>query len=188
MTRNVFIGLSLGLAAALCNGQDRGFLENVYRYIENPAVFAVNQEPGDALIVPYATAAEAMENDRAKSQWFLCLNGEWRFKWAATPEESPGAFYREDFDDSSWDRIDVPSNWEMKGYGDPVFRNIAQPFKANPPFVPRQYNPVGSYRRSIEIPSTWMGRHGRALSDPPRLRLPYRHPVGPPGWQRWHRT
>jgi beta-galactosidase len=56
------------------------------------------------------------------------------------------------------DTIRVPSNWEMKGYGDPLFRNVTTPFRPDPPRVPKEYNPAGSYRRSFNIPSSWSGK------------------------------
>ena len=46
----------------------------------------------------------------------------------------------------------------MQGYGDPMFRNVSQPFKVNPPHIPRDYNPVGSYRTSFDLPEAWKGR------------------------------
>ena len=44
-----------------------------------------------------------------------------------------------------------------RGYGDPLFRNVAAPFKANPPMTPRDYNPTGAYRTTFTIPSDWNG-------------------------------
>jgi beta-galactosidase len=146
------------LLAAACCCQGHAFLDDIYKYIEDPNVFSVNQEPGHVLLVPYGTSTDALEGDRSKSTGWQSLNGQWAFKWSATPEAAPLDFFQEDFNDSNWDRIDVPSNWEMKGYGDPVFRNIAQPFKADPPHVPREYNPTGCYRRSFEMPEAWKGR------------------------------
>ncbi len=67
-------------------------------------------------------------------------------------------FFTEDFNDTGWDTIHVPSNWEMQGFGDPLFRNVTSPFPPNPPFVPREYNPTGSYRRTFNLPASWNGR------------------------------
>jgi beta-galactosidase len=98
---------------------------------------------------------DALENNWTKSPGFISLNGLWKFKWSENPDVSPKDFYTEKFNDTKWDNLQVPSNWEMKGYGDPVFRNVSQPFHANPPFVPHDYNPVGSYRKTVTIPSNW---------------------------------
>ena len=49
----------------------------------------------------------------------------------------------------------MPSNWEMQGFGDPLFRNVQTPFPPDPPCVPREYNPTGSYRRVFNLPASW---------------------------------
>ena len=67
-------------------------------------------------------------------------------------------FFEVDFDASGWDVIPVPSNWEFEGYGYPVYRDEFYSFPANPPFIPHDDNPVGSYRRTIEVPADWDGR------------------------------
>lgn len=130
------------------------FMDDVYHYIENPQLIETNQEPGHASMIPYATTAEALARHAMTDRMHL-LNGTWRFMFSKTPETSPKDFYQTDFDDSDWDRIKVPSNWQMEGHDTPLFRNIAIPFKANPPFIPRDYNPVGSYRHQFEIPARW---------------------------------
>ncbi|WP_277466424.1 glycoside hydrolase family 2 TIM barrel-domain containing protein [Parabacteroides sp. PF5-6] len=129
---------SVGLAWS----QERDFLENLYDYIENPAVFEWNQEEGRAYFIPEKK---------------LSLNGDWKFCWSDVPEGIPADFYRENFNDRKWDMITVPSNWEMQGYGDKLFRNVSAPFKANPPHVPREYNPSGAYRKSFTLPASWKG-------------------------------
>ena len=116
------------------------YLENIYDYIENTRVFEENQEEGHAYYV---------------ADQHLSLNGAWRFFYANTPEEIPQDFFLPGFKDSKWNKIQVPSNWEMEGYGDPLFRNVPTPFKANPPFVPREYNPTGAYRRTFNVPLDW---------------------------------
>lgn len=116
------------------------YLDHLYDYIENTSMFEEGQEEGHAY---YLTEQN------------LSLNGSWRFFYANTPEGIPNDFFLTSFKDSKWDKIDVPSNWEMKGYGDPLFRNVPTPFKANPPYTPREYNPTGAYRRTFNIPSQW---------------------------------
>jgi len=135
--------------------QQQGFLENVYKFIEDPGKFALNQETGHIPLVPFASVQEALENDWNKSGGFLSLNGLWKFKFSESPDVSPKDFFNEKFNDSKWDNLEVPGNWEMKGYGDPVFRNVSHPFPSNPPFVPHDYNPTGSYRKIITIPANW---------------------------------
>jgi beta-galactosidase len=135
--------------------QNSGFLENVWKFIEDPGKFALNQEPGHVPLMPFPSVQSALENDWNKSGSFLSLNGEWRFNWSENPDVSPQDFYGVAFDDSKWQFLKVPSNWEMKWYGDPVFRNVSQPFISNPPHIPHDYNPVGSYRKTFSLPSDW---------------------------------
>ncbi|MCQ2183428.1 MAG: DUF4981 domain-containing protein [Bacteroidales bacterium] len=119
-----------------------GFMENIYDYIENLDVFEQGQEDARAYYIP---------------EHHILLNGQWKFYYADTPQEIPAAFYEERFPDAKWSEIDVPSNWEMRGFGDAQFRNVSAPFKANPPYVPHEYNPTGAYRTYFTVPENWKG-------------------------------
>ena len=146
------------LFTALTFSQDKGFLSDIYRYIENPAIFEENQEEGHTPLIPYFSVSDALNNDPNKAPGYLSLNGIWKFHYSDTPEGVPPDFYKEGFNDKKWDTLRVPSNWEMKGFGDPIFRNVSTPFDPNPPRVPREYNPAGSYRRTFNIPTSWRER------------------------------
>ncbi|NSW93128.1 MAG: glycoside hydrolase family 2, partial [Bacteroidales bacterium] len=152
------VTLILLLVSILSSSQQTGFLENIYSYIENPSVFELNQTDGHVPLVPFKTVSDALKNDKKISEWFLSLNGDWKFLYSDTPGGIPKNFYTERFNDKKWQTIVVPSNWEMKGFGDPLFRNVTTPFKPNPPHVPREYNPAGAYRKSFTVPSGWKGR------------------------------
>ncbi len=125
---------------------------------EDPRVFEQGQESPHATLMPYATRGQALRLARKQSPYCLLLNGQWRFHWAPIPEESPAGFHRPAFDDSGWDLVTVPGNWQMQGYDWPKFRNIAHPFAAKPPLPPSDFNPVGCYRRRFELPPHWEGR------------------------------
>ncbi len=127
-------------------------------YWEDPAVFAENREPPRASFTPFASGDAAIRDRPEDSPYRLGLNGDWRFHWAPRPVERPTDFFEPDFDVSGWDLIPVPSNWEFEGYGYPVYRDEFYSFPANPPFIPHDDNPVGSYRRDFEIPPGWEGR------------------------------
>ena len=127
-------------------------------YWEDPAVFAENREPPRASFTPFATRAEALAHRPEDSPFRLGLNGDWRFHWVPRPDERPRDFFAEDFDASGWAVIPVPSNWEFEGHGHPVYRDEFYSFPPNPPDIPDDDNPVGSYRRTFELPAAWDGR------------------------------
>lgn len=122
------------------HAQQIDYTSNIYKLIENTAVFEINQEEGHTYFIPEKN---------------LSLNGNWKFFYADTPEEAPKDFYEEHYNDRRWALIEVPSNWEMKGFGDKMFRNVSAPFITNPPFVPKEYNPTGLYRRTFKLPKNW---------------------------------
>jgi len=144
--------------AVLSFSQEKSFLSDIYSFLENTSVFELNQEDGHSPLVPYMSVDEALINNKDKSPAYLSLNGIWKFHYAETPEGILPGFFARNFNDRSWKIISVPSNWEMQGFGDPIFRNVRTPFPPNPPYVPREYNPTGSYRRIFTIPSSWKGK------------------------------
>src|ERR1044072_7820658 len=144
---------------------------------ENPRVFGINKEPAHATFVPYADEAAARRGVLAYapgaarvegSPFVLSLNGTWKFNWVKEPSVRPVDFYKPEFDVSAWKEIKVPANWEFEGYGTPIFLNIIYPFKRDAPHVmsepPKDWttyserNPVGSYRRTFNVPANWVGR------------------------------
>jgi beta-galactosidase/beta-glucuronidase len=125
---------------------------------ENPKIVELNKKPAHITIVPYPSKEKAHTGERAESPWFLLLNGDWMFHWAPIPAEAPDRFWAEGFDDGEWDTIPVPSNWQILGYGVPRYMDVGYPFPKDPPRVPRDDNPTGSYRRTFEVPEGWRGR------------------------------
>ncbi|TFF99898.1 MAG: DUF4981 domain-containing protein [Promethearchaeota archaeon] len=124
---------------------------------ENIEVIAKNKEPAHNTLVPYKSI-ESCFQPREKSVFYSSLSGKWKFNWVKKPSNRPDNFYKVDFDDSSWDQIQVPSNWQMKGYGIPIYTNIQYPYSINTEKIPgidHEYNPVGSYRRTFTIPDEW---------------------------------
>lgn len=137
---------------------------------QNEKVFRINKEPARATFLPYQDPQSALGQDPAKSPWYQSLNGTWKFHYAGAPHLAVKEFQSPDLDDSDWDDIEVPSNWQLKGYGIPLYTNLIYPFRADPPFVmgtppsnftnfpEDQRNPVGTYRRAFDIPAAWQGR------------------------------
>lgn len=106
------------------------------------------------------TGAEYL--DKKKSMNYLSLEGTWKFNWVANAGERPTDFYKTDLDDSKWNNIQMPGNWEMLGYGQPEYVNVGFAWRGHfdqqPPAVPTKDNHVGSYRREINIPANWDGK------------------------------
>jgi len=125
---------------------------------ENPQVVGLNKEAPHATALPYPDLRSAKAGGRDTTPFFKLLNGDWKFHWVGKPSDRPLDFFRTDFDDAGWPTIPVPSCWEMFGYGIPIYTNVAYPFPADPPHIPHDYNPVGSYRTEFEIPAGWDGR------------------------------
>ena len=137
---------------------------------ENERIYAINKEEGRATFIPFANSEEMKADpaytrpwERTRSSRYLLLNGNWKFNWVKQPSERPVDFYKTSYDVSGWKEIPVPSNWEMHGYGTPIYTNITYPIRNNPPFiqgqrgytVEKEPNAVGSYRREFTLPAVW---------------------------------
>lgn len=129
---------------------------------QNPAVNAVNREPMHTNFFGYESDDAALVGHKESSPNFMTLNGNWKFNWVRNSDMRPTDFFRTDFNDRAWVNMPVPGNWELNGYGDPLYLNIGyawrNQFESNPPHLPVENNHVGSYRRQITIPSNWDGK------------------------------
>lgn len=123
---------------------------------ENPEIFQINREAPTASFYRYNKASKALNNESwQNSSLYKSLNGTWNFYYADSVTARPTDFYKEGFDISGWDKIEVPSNWEMKGFGIPVYTNVTYMFPANPPYIPHHINNNGSYKKTFEISEDW---------------------------------
>src|SRR5690606_11889443 len=130
----------------------------------------VNKEAPRDTAMPFHDRASALSKKRLESPWCQLLNGTWKFHYVGTPDARPVDFHQPDFDVSGWKDLHVPSNWQLHGYGVPVYTNSEYPFEAKPPtvmgeppahftnFPADQRNPVGSYRRTFTVPAEWKGQ------------------------------
>ncbi|MDP4241043.1 MAG: glycoside hydrolase family 2 TIM barrel-domain containing protein, partial [Bacteroidota bacterium] len=124
---------------------------------ENPNINGINKEK------PHVFTFLAEE--KANNPMIRSLNGIWKFKWSPDPQTRPLEFYTEGYSTEKWDNILVPGNWELQGFGTPIYTNIAYPFKKNLPKVTsepektfttyKERNPVGSYLTTFKIPENW---------------------------------
>lgn len=126
---------------------------------QDEKVTSINREPMHATGFAFENREKAIMGVKEHSEWFLSLNGKWKFNWVERPADKPVDFFTPNYDDSSWKWFEVPGIWEVNGYGDPIYTNIGYEFshliEPEPPKVPVTYNPVGSYRRIITIPENW---------------------------------
>ncbi|MBO7284989.1 MAG: beta-galactosidase, partial [Alistipes sp.] len=149
MRRLFFLFLTIVCGITLASAQERPLWEQ-------PEVFALNKLPHRATLVPYSSTEAAAE--RGVSEYVKDISGEWKFSWSKTPAERPEDFWTKEYDDSAWPTIAVPGNWEIQGYGVPIYTNVNYPFPKNPPFIPHNDNPTGCYRHTFEISKEWAER------------------------------
>jgi len=142
------LGVSFSVAASPLGGGREG--ASIHHDWEDQSILQINREPARA---DFHHAGE------------ISLNGEWKFNWTKTPDEQPDGFWTTDFDDSQWKTFPVPADWEMNGFGTPIYSSSGYTFKINPPYVmttPKERytayverNPTGVYRRMFTIPEAW---------------------------------
>lgn len=125
---------------------------------ENPGMIGQNKEPAHCTLMPYPDMQTALNDMREASPFHKSLNGKWKFHWISKPADRPMDFYKPGYDVSSWKEIPVPGNWQIYGYGIPIYSNVRYPFEENPPYISHDYNPVGSYHTEFEIPAEWENR------------------------------
>lgn len=117
---------------------------DINKYIENPEVFTENEEPPASLLVPYSNTEKAVTAEYKKSNYYLSLNGRWKFDWHINPGEVKKDFYKTSFSDKDWKEITVPSVWQMQGYDHNMYRNVPMEFT---PYDPT-YSPLIQRKRA----------------------------------------
>jgi beta-galactosidase len=127
-------------------------------YLENPELFAENQQPTHVPLFRFNDLESARTQPAENSPWLHSLNGNWSFKLYETPEQVPAEFMADEFD-PEWDSIQVPAVWQTEGFGHPMYRNIPMEFAPyDPPFVPDDLNPTAVYRTEFTVPLTWINQ------------------------------
>ena len=127
------------------------------------SVFQVHKMDPHVNVVPYSSRSSLEHLDFRHSPYYRCLNGEWDFYFVETPSAAPNGLAVSSLENDyrlnhKASKIQVPGNWEMQGFGTPVYVNVANEFPSNPPYAPEKYNPVGCYVRDFTLPETWSGR------------------------------
>ncbi|OJX38832.1 MAG: hypothetical protein BGO78_11455 [Chloroflexi bacterium 44-23] len=123
------------------------------------SIFEINKQPARCSSIPFADRHSALGGQA--SSYELFLDGEWRFHWAPKPGERVQDFQNPAFDDQAWATCPVPAQWELHGYGVPIYAPFHMPpslRKNDLPNIDPEDNPVGAYRRMFQIPADWQGR------------------------------
>ncbi|RCW74757.1 glycoside hydrolase family 2 TIM barrel-domain containing protein [Saliterribacillus persicus] len=125
----------------------------------NPEIFALNRMPAHAELVPFLDEKNAHINIKEQSPYVQMLNGKWNFHFSKNPASKIEDFYKVDYDNSKWDKINVPAHWQLEGYDYPQYVNTRYPWiehdDIKPPFAPTNYNPVGQYVTHFNTPKEW---------------------------------
>ena len=151
-------------------------IHDVWHYIENEQVIEENKEPAHASFTSFVSEANAVHARAEEAKYRQSLDGLWKFKWVRSPEDRPTDFMATAANVDHWDTIKVPSNWEVEGYGIPIYVNhqydfadykapvsndmefVNRIYPKHPGKVPHDYNPVGSYRRDFVLAEDWLDR------------------------------
>jgi len=123
---------------------------------ENPQLFELNKEKPHATYMLFSKKEDVVKDDYSRSPFYQSLNGQWKFTYVDKHADRSKDFYRTDLNDGKWSNITVPSNWELKGFGIPIYTNVTYPHPRTPPFI-GENNPVGSYRKQFTVPASWTG-------------------------------
>jgi len=140
------------LLLCTCDRSDQELKQNLHN---DHTVFAVNKLAPHADFFAFESGSLAEQDEPGLSQRYISLNGEWKFHWTRSPHERVKKFYDVDLDDHDWQTIPVPANWEVEGYGHPIYLDERYPFTTTWPDAPKDYNPVGSYRKTFTVPEEW---------------------------------
>lgn len=153
--KKVLILLSIIIFSVSCHNNDNlpKVAEQTYHY--NHQIFEENKLPPRASFFAYEAPSIS---EKEQSKRFLDLNGEWKFHWTKNPQERPTSFQNESYDDSDWKSIPVPTNWEVVGYGKPIYLDERYPFTTKWPEAPKDYNPVGTYRKEITLNKEYLSQ------------------------------
>ncbi|KAA6351711.1 Beta-galactosidase [termite gut metagenome] len=139
-----------------------------YEQITNPKLTSINREAPHSTFTSYTNEKDAIKNEKTSGTYRLMLNGKWKFDYVENFADRPVNFAKPNTDVSGWADIIVPGNWERQGFGTPIYTNSNYSFcsrgyppywdRPNPPYVPKDWNPTGTYRRDFIVPDSWNGK------------------------------
>lgn len=173
MIKRLHLILSVLLLSISLYSQEKNPISDYKYYIENELVISENKLPAHASFLSFSTTDERAANN---PKYYQSLSGTWKFYWVRDPKERPTSFMNPKYNTSNWDDIKVPSNWEIEGFGVPIYVNhqyefadykapvandmefTEKIFPKNPGNVPDNYNPVGSYVREFTLDKDWKNK------------------------------
>ena len=123
-----------------------------FKYHQNPAYLHNGCEKPHAYFIPYQSEAAANTTNRANSNYFYSLCGEWSFRYYDALHKVPN-FLEANWEFAKGDRLPVPMSWQYaldRGYDTPHYINVNYPIPVDPPYVPVD-NPCGLYERTFEV-------------------------------------
>ncbi|WNS46669.1 glycoside hydrolase family 2 TIM barrel-domain containing protein [Paenibacillus sp. MMS20-IR301] len=121
---------------------------------EDLSILGINREQPRADMIPFESLESAIIGAREQSPFYQLLNGEWQFYYAPSPGGVPEGFRQPEYAAEHWDRLPVPANWQLHGYGQPHYSSCPYPFPVDPPHVPA-LNPTGCYRTEFQLREDW---------------------------------
>lgn len=167
--------LSFAIFSQMAQAQFQNGIDEIWEYIENEQVIAENKEAAHASFTSFTTVVNSINKKATAAKFYQTLDGTWKFNWVRAPKDRPLTFMNPEENVTDWDDIKVPANWEVEGFGIPIYENhqyefsdfnapvsdemkfVDRIYPANPGQVPHDYNPVGSYRRDFELGEDWNG-------------------------------
>ena len=170
MIKRFYLLLPIFILPISVYSQQKNPIADYKSYIENVLVINEYKMPAHASFTSFSTTKERDDNN---PKYYKSLNGTWKFKWVRDPQDRPTSFMNAKYDDLNWEDIKVPSNWEVEGFGVPIYVNhqyefsdykapvaddmefIDKIYPKNPGDVPDNYNPVGSYMKEFTLDKDW---------------------------------
>lgn len=123
------------------------------KWLENPEIFRVNRIDAHSDHLYFENLDEAKKLNEIKLK--QSLNGMWKFSYAKNQDLREKDFYKEDYDCSNFSEIEVPGHIQIQGYDQMQYINVMYPWDGRenlrPPFISKEYNPVGSYIKYFEV-------------------------------------
>lgn len=131
------------------------------KYWENPYIIKENKEDGHNTALPRLSVKAALDGSEAPLRF--TLNGMWKFYWQQGVDDVRTDYYAEGFDDSDWDDITIPSLWQLKGYGKPIYLcnslpRVLSSIRSEIPKINHDLNEIGIYRRTFDVPEAFDGK------------------------------